>query len=550
MPLSTGQLINNRYRIVKLISQGSYGAVYRAWDTQQNAPSTVKENLDNSPAAQRQFVRDAQRLFELNHPNLPRVFDAFSLPGYGQYLVMDFVEGDDLRDKLAQNGGPFLETQALPWLLQVCDALTYLHSQTPPVFHRDLKPANIRITPQGQAMMVDFGTAKVYDPNLRGALDSGAITPGFSAPEQYGVEISDVRSDVYALGSTAYALLTGKEPPPSMAILLGDVPAPPPANVANPQVSPHISAAIQRAMALEADKRFASVAEFKQALQKPVTATAYPGGTSSASKKALTSRWIWAAAAAGLVVLVLLAVFLLAGLGKDSGIAGRDATSSPTEELVQVITIESSLTPVIEATQTPVPSATFSPTATASPTEPEPTLEPSPTLPVATDTAEPANEALVLQDWVLTEFDEITTGCPLPDGPCWSGETSRSAGDSTPLLLKLTSAEFILIKKEWGNPTLVFWHQYITRVDSYVVASILLGSAEIFLKQYTGSNGAGCYDAMDLSDYKDRLVKVYFYAKALTSSLDKPFSAEWKIQDVRIFPEFEQEKLPGVQWCK
>lgn len=547
MPLSTGQLINNRYRIVKLLSQGSFGAIYRAWDTKQNSPCTVKENLDNSPAAQRQFALDADRLFGLQHPNLAQVFDAFSVPGQGQYLVMDFVEGDDLGQMLAKNGGPFEESQVLPWLLQVCDALSYLHNQTPPVFHRDLKPTNIRITSQGQAMVVDFGTAKVYDPNLRGALDSGAITPGFSAPEQYGVEINDVRSDIYALGSTAYALLTGKEPPPSMGILLGNVPAPPPVHVVNPQVSPYLSAAIQQAMALDVEKRFSSVAEFKQALQTPAS---HPGKIApDAQKKPPIPGGIWIAAA-GLLVIVVLAVLLLVVLNRETVGTSEEVTSSPTQVAVQITTMVPGPSPTAEATQTPLPSDTPLPTVAPSPTETEAVLETSPTIPAATDTAEPASEEIILQDWVLTEFDEITTGCPLPGGPCWSGESSRAAGDSTPLLLKLTSADFILIKKEWENPTLVFWHNYVTRTDSYVVTSILLGSAEIFLKQYTGSNGAGCYDAMDLSNYKDRLVKVYFYVKALTSSLDKPFSAKWLIQDVRIFPEFEQEMLPGVQWCK
>ena len=96
MPLQTGQVFNNRYRIVKLLGQGGFGAVYRAWDSNLNKPCALKENLDVSPEAQRQFTREATVLANLSHPNLPRVTDHFILPGQGQYLVMDFVEGDDL----------------------------------------------------------------------------------------------------------------------------------------------------------------------------------------------------------------------------------------------------------------------------------------------------------------------------------------------------------------------------------------------------------------------------------------------------------------------
>jgi serine/threonine protein kinase len=96
MPLQPGQMLNSRYRIVRLLGQGGFGAVYRAWDTNLNRPCAVKENLDTSPEAQRQFTREATVLANLSHPNLPRVTDHFILAGQGQYLVMDYVEGEDL----------------------------------------------------------------------------------------------------------------------------------------------------------------------------------------------------------------------------------------------------------------------------------------------------------------------------------------------------------------------------------------------------------------------------------------------------------------------
>lgn len=149
MALTSGQTLNNRYRIVRLIGQGGFGAVYRAWDMSVNLPVALKENLDGSAEAQRQFQREAAVMALLRHPNLPRVTDYFSLPGQGQYLVMDFVEGQSLADLLQQRGAPFSAAEALPWVEQVCAALEYLHHLTPPIIHRDVKPQNVIITPEG-----------------------------------------------------------------------------------------------------------------------------------------------------------------------------------------------------------------------------------------------------------------------------------------------------------------------------------------------------------------------------------------------------------------
>ncbi|MBN2550836.1 MAG: serine/threonine protein kinase, partial [Anaerolineales bacterium] len=203
MTLSPGQTLNNRYRIVTLLGQGGFGAVYRAWDLNLERPRALKENLDTSEAAQRQFKREAQLLSDLSHPNLPKVIDHFVLPGQGQYLVMEYVEGEDLQQMLERQG-PLTEAQALDWIGQVCEALIYLHSQTPPVIHRDIKPANIKITPQGKAMMVDFGIAKASAAGQKTTVGARAVTPGYSPPEQYGQGTTDAQSDVYALGATLY----------------------------------------------------------------------------------------------------------------------------------------------------------------------------------------------------------------------------------------------------------------------------------------------------------------------------------------------------------
>ena len=169
------------------------------------------------------------------------VFDYFSLPGQGQYLVMVFIEGMDLQELLDAASDPLPETKVIPWIEQVCDALSYLHSQNPPIIHRDIKPANIKITPQGQAVLVDFGIAKVYDPKLKTTVGARAVTPGFSPPEQYGRGRTDPRTDIYALGATLYALLTKVEPPDSVDLLAGNEPPPAPPISLNPRISPTLN---------------------------------------------------------------------------------------------------------------------------------------------------------------------------------------------------------------------------------------------------------------------------------------------------------------------
>ena len=156
MALSPGTVLQNRYRIAKLVGQGGFGAVYRGWDIALEQPVAVKENFDSGPESQRQFEREAKLLAGLRHPNLPRVGDHFSVPGQGQYLVMDYVEGKSLAVLLAERGGPLSEAEAVPWVRQVCDALTYLHTRTPPIIHRDIKPCLLYTSKEDTAIGVIF----------------------------------------------------------------------------------------------------------------------------------------------------------------------------------------------------------------------------------------------------------------------------------------------------------------------------------------------------------------------------------------------------------
>jgi serine/threonine protein kinase len=269
-PLATGTVLDNRYRVVALLGQGGMGAVYRAWDINLSKVVAVKENRVSTPGSEKQFFREASILSSVNHPNLPRVTDYFAIAGQGQYLVMDFIDGEDLESK-SRGSGYLQEKQALEWVTQVCDALTYLHNLPSPIIHRDIKPANIRVNTQGQAVLVDFGIAKVYQAGQ--ATDSAAryVTPNYSPVEMYASTGTTPRSDQYALGATLYTLLTGKPPMESIQRLAaqsaGDATGgviPP--RAVHPWISEQTSQAVMKAMALSPDERFSDVAAFKLAM--------------------------------------------------------------------------------------------------------------------------------------------------------------------------------------------------------------------------------------------------------------------------------------------
>ncbi len=267
----SARVLQNRYRIDDELGRGGFGAVYRAWDVNLSKPCAVKENLTTTPEAQRQFTREAKLLSNLSHPNLPRVTDYFILPDEGQYLVMDFVEGEDLLSIMSKKEVIPVD-QAVDWAMQVCSALDYLHNQNPAILHRDIKPANIRITSRGRAVLVDFGLVKVFDQHLKTTVGARAITPGYAPPEQYGQGKTDERTDIYALGATLYDLVTGHEPLESVARMAGEHLET--ASRLNPAVPLVVSDVIERAMALEPAMRYQTAGEFWSALKAARTIAA------------------------------------------------------------------------------------------------------------------------------------------------------------------------------------------------------------------------------------------------------------------------------------
>jgi serine/threonine protein kinase len=273
MPLQSGSYLKNRYRIESVLGQGGMGAVYEAFDVNLGVKVAVKENLFTTDEFARQFRREATILASLRHPNLPRVTDHFVIEGEGQYLVMDFIEGMDLRDRLEQ-GGPVSEDEAVPWFLAISDALAYLHSRKPPILHRDIKPGNIKVMSGGRAMLVDFGLAKIAEDGGTTSTGAKAMTPGFSPPEQYGTGRTDPRTDVYSLGATMYAALTAAIPEDSIQRAMGRERLTP-VRKRVPEVSSGVAKVIEKALAVHPEDRYQSVRAMANAL-KSVAGAAQP----------------------------------------------------------------------------------------------------------------------------------------------------------------------------------------------------------------------------------------------------------------------------------
>jgi len=265
MTLEKNSLLHDRYRVIEILGQGGMGSVYRAIDENLGVAVALKENLFTTEEYMRQFRLEAVILANLRHPNLPRVSDHFELKDQGQYLIMDFIEGEDLRNRMDRLG-MISEEDAVQIGAAMCDALAYLHSRKPPILHRDIKPGNVKITPDGHIFLVDFGLAKVYQGgNQATTTGARAMTPGYSPPEQYGTARTDPRTDFYSLGATLYAALTGVIPEDGLARAMDNAQLTP-LRKRNTKVSRRISSAIEKAMAVDPSDRFQSAGDFKKAL--------------------------------------------------------------------------------------------------------------------------------------------------------------------------------------------------------------------------------------------------------------------------------------------
>jgi eukaryotic-like serine/threonine-protein kinase len=264
MTLERDTLLNNRYRIVDILGQGGMASVYRAVDDNLGVEVAVKENFFTTEDYARQFRLEAVILASLRHPNMPRVTDHFVIHGQGQYLVMDYIEGEDLRERM-DRVGTLSEEDIIIIGAAICDALTYLHTRKPPVLHRDIKPGNVKINPAGEVYLVDFGLAKVVDEANITTTGARAMTPGYSPPEQYGTARTDHRSDIYSLGATLYSAATDALPEDGLSRAMEQIFLTP-IRDHNPRISKRIAAVIEKALEVRPDDRYQTAQAFSQAL--------------------------------------------------------------------------------------------------------------------------------------------------------------------------------------------------------------------------------------------------------------------------------------------
>lgn len=402
--LPIGSIVGGRYQVEKLLGKGGFGAVYLVRDqrVRQNI-FALKEVIDPNQLERKRFAFEAELLRRLDHSALPRVYRVFEDDRNGRvYMLMDYVEGSNLEVlRQQQPGKRFSMEQVLSITAPIMGAVTYLHDQHPPILHRDIKPSNIIVPTSGdQAMLVDFGIAKEFDPESTTTAVRHA-SPGYAAPEQYGTG-TNTHTDIYGLGATIYTLLTGGVPADAFYRITqmgskGTDPLEPILQFA-PGVPQYIADAIYRAMAVDSNDRFPTVQDFWQALNAqtpgrqapfavpgPAVPQSYPAVVNApvpsfgnSTTIAVREQQAGRRSRNGLLLLLLLA--LLAGLTSVAlllfaliGHRGINPAITPIAGVVH--------RPAVTATHKPAPS----PHPSSSPVTPSPSPNPASGLPTLSD---------------------------------------------------------------------------------------------------------------------------------------------------------------------
>ena len=257
-----GQVIDDKYEILKLIGQGGMSKVYLAMDKRLNKQWAVKEiekraRDRNNEIVIQSAIAEANLIKQLDHPAIVRIVDIID-NGNVIYIIEDYIEGETLGTILENNGAQPQEL-VIEWAMQICEALEYLHTRKPPIIYRDMKPANVMLKPDGNIKVIDFGIAREYkDQSLADTVSLG--TKGYAAPEQFGGKgQTDARTDVYCLGVTLYHLVTGQNPcEPPYEIY--------PIRHWNPQLSAGLEAIIQKCTQFNPADRYQTCAELLYAL--------------------------------------------------------------------------------------------------------------------------------------------------------------------------------------------------------------------------------------------------------------------------------------------
>lgn len=323
-----GTLLGARYQILKILGQGGMGAVYQARDQERDriiALKVIRPDLAADPSILQRFKQELILARHVTHKNVVRIFDLGEADGT-KFITMEFVEGEDLRSLLRQNG-KFSAKQAVAIIQQICRALDAAHAEG--VIHRDLKPQNVMRDPQGRVVAMDFGLARSLESD--GMTQTGALvgTLEYMSPEQALGTTLDQRSDLFALG-IFYELLTGKAPykaDTAIASLMKRThERAVPASDIDTSVPLSLSAIVSKCLEREPKDRYQSAAEVIEELEAwrndPVVAVSPPSSapltppvshvpTSSASARrsvqislSLPSQRVWTWAAIGLAAVV------------------------------------------------------------------------------------------------------------------------------------------------------------------------------------------------------------------------------------------------------
>ena len=474
--LTTGTLLHNRYRIDRMLEFGVMGAMYRAWDTQRDAPVSVKEltpqpEMDRATLdrVRREFEREARILRTLRHPAMATLHNFFHAEDTGNtYLVMDFVEGESLADCIARIGA-LPEAQVKVWAAQILDALEFCHSHG--VLHRDIKPHNIILRPDGQAVLVGFELAKLWDPNDPRSWTATRVmgTPEYAPPERWGLQSwhIDALSDMYSLGATLYHALTGKAPQTAGERTSNPYQFVPVKELG--RVSAATKTAIVQAMELPRAKRFQSAAAMRAALldETPVSAIeeVQPARLMLTSRGEKIRNW-------ALLVPVSLVVLSMAGL---LGMAGRMWLSARDGE-----------TPALE---TIIPATTATTTSVAPDSSDTPSPDPS-VIPTETPTPRPTNTpaavSAALTNWTLTFSDDFsdnvhewTIGSYEDD---W-GTVARVITDNL-YTWDITAARSVM---RWTKPEIAPVADFYLTVDARRVSGPLDASYGVVFRHNAGS---------------------------------------------------------------
>jgi eukaryotic-like serine/threonine-protein kinase len=269
--LPAGTLLQNgRYLVESLIGQGGMGAVYLVRDTHffgpRPVPRALKEmvpRFSDLHANRERFKHEANILVTLKHSGIPAVHDSFT-EFHRAYIVLDYVEGHDLQAVVRQRAEMLPPEEVTGWMIQLCDIVHYLHTRQPPVIFRDLKPSNVILSPDGEIVLIDFGIAKIFEPDDR---QTGIGTAGYAAPEQYRGK-AETRSDIYSPGAMMHHLLTRTDPRQCALFSFAErVP-----RDFNPAISPALEAVVMRCLREPLAERFQTVSELRAALQMALSA--------------------------------------------------------------------------------------------------------------------------------------------------------------------------------------------------------------------------------------------------------------------------------------